>query len=567
MASKYKSEQDVRSQIEHEVKNGKNETEFLVVDSMPGFGKTYHITTAIIDICTTNPSRKMLVVVPFGPSHPNASQIANDINFNLGYEAAIYVGQHNYLSLSLSLKILSTQVVIITHRRYIDICNSSKRMGNVLVGRDTLIIDEKIVFSSMVQLTTNDLKRIIAFAPSSKFNEIKMITGEMLDLINESKGTSIVRNASALLNGIANVTEQVKKVYTEEHVAEMKIIGIKNCPSPDVYLELFERLQHFYNQGMIIVDGSPGTEGTIFTMKEFKPILLKNNIMLTGSARTLIPFDFSPYVKMNTPHFGTFSHWTMHVDNHRSGTMYANSYRKDLIQRYFDLISQIAQPGDEILVVSSNKIELDEMEKELLGFPGVKFHFTTYHNNVGTNNYSNCNKIVLMSLPKISNYQAIIDYQAFENPSLTELIWSLYNGYYIDHEAIKNGIALFDLNKTSSIRWSNPNMISSNQVVPKYAPKITRNLVQNYQVKNYHSFCGQQFNLKNQRALKDVDLEVRKIDGVFKIRNPRIRAYKIALMTEILLQTVLRINRAQKLNADVYMVNKDADVINCHPAN
>jgi hypothetical protein len=556
VASKFNTKQDVINDIKKEIISGTNTTNILTIDSTPGFGKTHHTIDAIVDICKNNPNHKILVVVPFGSKHPNASHIGDEINLKLGYNASMYVDSSNYQNKHVRLQIPFKQVVIITHARYLRICKSKNRNADVLMGRDTLIIDEKMVFADMITLTVDDLNKIINHAPSSIYNRIKMIVDILKDLISTSRGKyTIVNRNDQILNDIVDLEKLLKKIYSEEHQDDLADIGVY-IPDSSYYLEMFMKMSHFFGTNSIVVNASDTSKGSLLTYnRQLKPILLKNNIMLSASARFIKLFENAPYVKMNTPIFNMYQSWILHIDNKKSGSRFANSFRMDLIPKYFELIQKINQPGDEILVVSSDKKEITDLEKMFVGVPGFKIHFTTFHNNVGTNNYSKCTKIVLMSLPKVSSEQAIIEYQAFENPELVHTYYDYLGKIEMAPEII---------NSLNTIMVS-PLMTPLNLGQFVQRPNIQWKIDKTFAVKTFVRNIGSlhMIDLEDMgipKVMEKIDLSDTNIGGVIRPKNERIREYKLGMMLDLMYQTIHRINRMNTLTAEIFMVNRDHEL-------
>ena len=557
MASKYKNKQDVITDMRNSISKGTYGNNFLVFDAPPGFGKTHHTIDAIVDICINNPNHKILVVVPFDSQHVNASHIGDEVNKKLGYKAAMYVDASNYLLKNVRLQIPSQQVIIITHSRYLKLCKGEKVNSEFFIGRDTLIIDEKMIFSAMLMLTINELKQITNFAPSSVYNRVKLIVDQLMDLVSTSKDRHSVMNYNeGVIKELEELSKTIKKVYSENHQEDLALLDVI-IPDVRSYLLLFKKLTSFFGQNKIIVSSANEVHGHLVTCNApFAPIFLKNNIMLSASARVLKSFENQRYIRMNVPIFQSYVDWTLFIDNKQSGTQYANSHRNDLIEKYYEFIKNISQPGDEILVVSSEKEELAKVKKMLDGVQGCNFHYTTFHNNVGTNNYSKCTKLIFMSLPKVSTDQAIIEYLVHENPNLDEI----YYDYFYQTDLFKNPFNGFAIGST--------NNLPLNFTLPFQKPKsfvpavITFNIVASYSAKaqsKLESFDLNQLGVPTSK--RDIDLNDVLEKGIYRPKNDRIRAYKMGMMLDLIYQTVHRINRQNNAHAEIYMVNKDAELI------
>ena len=156
-----------------------NPNKFYVFDFEPALGKSYYTNLILQQMYNGFNTKKYLVVKRFNEDAQNALDIIES-GFRTG--DAIAITSQNWQKWRCNLdKLSQMKIIIISHVRYIMLCEDEKTRQYFTKGRDTLIIDEKINFPIY---TFNDekYKEIHNILPHSLRNELSKICQPLFNI-------------------------------------------------------------------------------------------------------------------------------------------------------------------------------------------------------------------------------------------------------------------------------------------------------------------------------------------------------------------------------------------------
>lgn len=377
---------------------------------------------------------KYLVVKKFAHEVVEMEETLNQLLLGRDIGLAVGLVSENYSELIKIPNLLrDAYVLIITHKRYIDLCKSplQEPFGN----RDVLIIDEKVQFPNYIYSKSkyDNLRKELPYSLQAEFDVWNMDLLLRLEKLDEY------------------ATNQLRIFSVEKNMLKLKsfVEKLKSYNISSDMKDFLNELEHFYN-GEVLYNNS-----NLFVMdKSFKLRMLKNNIILDASAVLEPIYQGSKFVIVEKSKV---------IDYKKSNVIYElrnssiTNWKKDktLLNRLEEFVPYMYKRKSLII---SHKDQSKSIEKMLLNQQeGIMVHvpeseekaleecnvaLNWFGNIVGQNQYSDFNTCFLVGTFNLPYPIYLLQY-AFYNDieSLRELNLNIIKGRFEDEllETIRVG--------------------------------------------------------------------------------------------------------------------------------
>jgi len=350
--------------------SGKDKIDIYPIEA--GLGKTTYTEKALIDLYKQDPNIKALLVTKL---IKEAKRLQKTLG---GIALAIYSGKKK----TDENKIINTPVIIITHRRFKDLCDFSNPKSKCdwklySEGRKNLIIDEELDLLKIISLKQEEYdaaKRTVEKLDSYLGSKFDYVFSQINDAFNNIK-INIIRhdlflepylidyNRQVLLNRLIKTvisTQNNTRFYNmistlHDEMAEYYFL--------DSYEELFGTLLNMkkilFSKQYII-----NKYGLFSINSECKYRLLENNIMLDASANILAINKYNETLNvLPMKRIIDYSNWELNVCNFN--TSKNNKLEKPEIYRSIKLqIELICNNVDNKLLVIGSKADVGNLDEE-----------------------------------------------------------------------------------------------------------------------------------------------------------------------------------------------------------
>lgn len=393
---------------------------FKVVNFEAGLGKSRYTDIIIREYLRFSRSRNFLIVKRFNDeSYRSAETIEQDSFLR---DHVVVITAENWQKWKKNAKELqSKHVIIISHKRYIDLCENDAERAIFEKDRHTLIIDEKVNFPICTYTYEfySDVRKYISYANSTLFDEACKPLNELT--INNS--TAIARIYPKIEK---EILQQFKDMMQEEikHQHDLKIKR---------KLEYFlETVTLLYDKSILALHNSK----ELYTSnRRHKHWGLKNNIILDASAGIDGVYEVHSKFKMQRQ--------TRLIDHSESKFIHIkmNSSKSAIganQKKYFEKIIQMIQErhvdGEKTLLVIHKKFADElfkymkkvfkddvwkEKEKETdLEYNGQSYAINWFGNLIGKNTYSDFHNVWILGTPNIPNAHYLIQYMQYADKTL-----------------------------------------------------------------------------------------------------------------------------------------------------
>jgi hypothetical protein len=304
-------------------------------------GKTTTMIDALLELYDLKPDIKSLVVTKL-------IKEATDLQKALGKKVAVAV-YSNMKNRPSDGEILNKNVVIITHKKYKDMCMTDGRsMTNEIklytTGRTNLIIDEEIQVFETHDVSLSDyqqLARCFAKMGNDMFRIFNTLFHPIWDeLKNSSKPMRVMQLAPLDIRGrieLSTLVSELKKVAsTEQYYRE--------------YKKTMNKLVRIIGGKFSVI-----CNGHIYCSRDtLKYLLLKNNILLDASASLNSVYDISPKISViDMKRTENHSKWTMFFINANTSTTSKLKLGRFFYNDVAETIVKACSKSDNILIVGS----------------------------------------------------------------------------------------------------------------------------------------------------------------------------------------------------------------------
>ncbi|MGZ0086366.1 hypothetical protein ACWNXI_12575 [Caldibacillus thermoamylovorans] len=397
------------------------EDTFKVVNFEAGLGKSRYTDIIIREYLNEwNLDRKFLIVKRFNDESERSAQVIQEGSFLRDH--VVVITSENWPQWKKNAKELqSKQVIIISHKRYIDLCENNAERAIFTKDRHTLIIDEKINFPIYTYSYQyySDIRKYISYANAKLFDEACQALNEMADDPSTSctriypkieKG--LLQQFTDMINDeIQRASDLETKRKLEHFLDTVALFYDKNVLALHNSKELYtlnRKHKHWGLQNNIILDASAGIDGVYEVHKKFD--LRRQTRLIDHSQSKFI------HVKMNSS----------------KSAIAAN--QKKYFEKIMQMIRERHVDGEKTLLVIHKKYAdtlyghmkkvfgddvWREKEKETdPDYNGQSYAISWFGNLIGKNIYRDFDNAWILGTPNIPNAHYLIHYMQYADKTL-----------------------------------------------------------------------------------------------------------------------------------------------------
>ncbi|WP_088227833.1 hypothetical protein [Desulfosporosinus sp. FKB] len=274
---------------------------FTVFGLVAGGGKTQETIRIIASHILNGGQRNYILVIK---QNIEVMEYAYTINKMCGHQMALPITCDNWRELRNNPEVLwNYRVLVITHKRYQDLCTNPRLRRYFEKNRHTLVIDEQLDVPT-VSLSEKDYEKIIGYLPWTLHNEFIELCRGLISQIVTCRGIS----NRMILTGTL-VDHVAVKTFRSDLQNNWTYIDRKNEVSEFMKsLEVFSLFPALYNNGKLhTVD---------YRIVRWK---LQNNIILDANAEIDFRYKIDPDMNIESqPQIMNYSGSTIHVANFNS---------------------------------------------------------------------------------------------------------------------------------------------------------------------------------------------------------------------------------------------------------
>ena len=408
---------------------------FRVINFEAGLGKSFHtnkiIKSHLNEFLSDREPRNFLIVKRF---NLDIKETVEYIKGDDEHSSVIGITSENWNNewIYKHEELCNFRVVVISHSRYLLLCEQEEFRNSFCKGRHTLIIDEKVEFP-IYTFSESIYKKIQSSIPADMDEEFIEISKPLLYLVREQK---VLTDKSALT--VVNKKLSIDKLETFRDKVKINPHLIRGNIQ-EVY-KYFETLKGLSTSSIKVYNG-----GRIVTKNPNHTLWgLKNNIILDASADIDFCYKVSPKVKdIKKVKIINHSNCIIHRINYNSGKTSIDNN----INEYFDSISELIlerkKCDSKVLLVCLKEhqpILSSILKNKGIGSIGVGDDYTDeevainwFGNLVGKNTYRNFNQCWIIGTPNIPLETHIINHMNYsEANTVEEVKIKIQKGRFVD---------------------------------------------------------------------------------------------------------------------------------------
>lgn len=510
-------------------------------DGEAGLGKTTTMIEALFNLFNNKPNIKVLIVTPFVVGNTKGPHISGLINSRFGYNIAFAVDSNNVKSAG--IQITSAPILVITHERLKNLLRDEKEGKRYFQGRDLIIIDEMPQFIEIIKITESSLHDLELIIPKSVLNKLQLVIGPIRDALSNSRydttSFELVPHPEMdiLIADIIKVIESSYKDYIKS-LNVKKHLKIKESQ----LISQVDALREFFNKPIIPSSDQFGIKAITTYDSSIDYKKLDKAIMMSADLAIYNSDQWKLFETSKTDRVADFSNWMLHFCPGLTGTSTSIEKYSNFYDEASDLIIRNIAHGDKV-VIAGNKEQFTKT-KELLKkrIPaGIDVEYLDFYNMVGTNDYSDFNKMFVLSVPIKPAYSYVHAYQYFENERLERVIrpmWMIRSGYLNQYYA--------------GIGKQRP------YLKPIVVPMFQQNQTAGLDVKPFRNSSHGYNVLELKQDAFDIKEKIKvgmqKKGKRMSMIAPEIEACRKADQFALLYQLIMRIDRQKLLNTEVFML-------------
>ena len=510
-------------------------------DGEAGLGKTTAMIDALFFMIARNPNSRVLIATPFVKDNSNGSHISELINRRFGYAVAYAVDSKNIKSAG--NMITNAQILVITHERLKRLLKDDKQRKLYFQGRDQVIIDEMPQFMEIFKITESALQDLELIIPKSVLTELQLVVGPIRDALSHS---NYEKYAFKLVPHpemdtlIAQIIKVVKSSY-KEYIAPLNVKKRLKIKEGKLISQIYG-LKELYNKTVIASSDKFGNNGITTYDSSIDYKKLGKAIILSADLAVHNSDQWNLFERAKVERVADFSKWLMHFCSELTGTTTSMERYANFCKETCDLILRNIAFGDKV-IIAGNKEQITKMENLLRKqIPlGVVVEYLDFYNMVGTNDYSDFNKLFVLSIPIKPAYSYVHAYQYYENESLVRRIrpnWMKVNAsLHVQYRG--NG---------QSRKFLSPN------VTPSLYQNFSMGINHCSHLSSIHRYVVFDIRLDLFDRVENIEVGMQKKGKRLSMIAPEIEAYKRADQFALLYQLIMRIDRQKSLNTEVFML-------------
>lgn len=440
------------------------ENVFKVINLEAGLGKSYYTDLIIKDYLHNNwqDKRKFLVVKRFNDeSITSAKRIESGF---LGNQAVAITSETWKKWRKMIDELIKIPVIIISHKRYIDLCLKDNERSIFTKERHTLIIDEKINFPiyTYSDRFQSEIRGMISIVNRELFDEICLQLQEIIEKYKDS--TACIK---------VNPEISKKKLKQFKNMMHVEISQKVSQHEKRLMCDFLDTILLCYDSKVIkIYNGQK-----ISTLnRNHKHWGLRNNIILDASAKIdgIYLTDTEKYdFRKQTPFIDHSKSEFIHIDL-KSSKHYIKQNENKYLDQMIELINERQIEGEKTLIVIhkqfaetlylkmihkyGDKVWKDKQKEYDSEYNNQPFAITWFGNLVGKNDFADFNNIWVLGTPNIPLSNYLVHYMQYADKSLGKNGLKIYEGKFINEKfkRVQEGYVAAEIYQTLKRIQRNP---------------------------------------------------------------------------------------------------------------
>ncbi|MBC8587124.1 DEAD/DEAH box helicase [Paratissierella segnis] len=415
--------------LKEEILNGKNKNRFSVINGEAGLGKTLYTEQALAKLALQN--RKAIFVRKFVEDCVGS---AKRINKQCKKEVAIAIHTGNYKELKEILD--SYNILVITHKRYIDLSKNKAERKLFTQNREVLVIDEEIDMLDEMVYTTNRIEEFDSLLERGIIRDLYNIcTKEIESFLKTNKTRTFFKTSI----NVSKELKQLKNLITNSRLREFvktDIIFDNNIETAIIskddkeilmtksdFIKEIEVLENFINHVCYVENSFMYSYD-----RQIKFWKLENNLVLDATASVNYIYSISKQFTVKKD---------KKVVNHKNWIMYivkqnTTKSNKAKTENIYDVINKeinnIALFGDlDKTLIIGNK------EEQKYIHTSKYIDYAWFGNITGKNDWKDFSKAFIIHNPQFPFHTYIAKYQLYagEKALLKENLGIVRNGQVV----------------------------------------------------------------------------------------------------------------------------------------
>jgi len=401
-----------KKELINEIVYGRNKEYFKVFDIEAGCGKTWAAEEGLAALVNETEENAIFV----RRSNEDGQESADRINGLVRREVAFAYNGETIKSLdwpSISKTLSDFRIIIITHKRYHNLCLDVAQRRLLTKNRRVLVIDEFISDVQRLDLNMQIIKTIRAFFYSDpeiteKYNNFIKYIESYISAYPRGKYfgrvSSYLKNALELKRLINNnfdkesvmMRKQSLELMGEQEMMDMDLLSKIN--SKAALLRQIDYMQEFYKNVFLSYNGNLSIANS-----KCQNWLLDNNIILDASGSLQAAYNLNPklYKLKNNPKVLDHSNWEL-----INIIVTTIKSKKTEITNYYERVYEIVNdynPEDTLIIGSK-----DDFDNKLEDVPVTN---KAYLGNItGSNKWGRLKNAMLIQTPNIDDVEYVLQY-------------------------------------------------------------------------------------------------------------------------------------------------------------
>jgi hypothetical protein len=416
---------------------------FKVVNLEAGLGKSFYTDIIIKHFLESEfwASRRFLLVKKFNDeSYISAGRMKH--SFFTDHVAVVTSETWEKEWKNNTEELRNKRVIIISHKRYIDLCEKDKEREVFTHKRHTLIVDEKVNFPIYTYSDGfySEIRGIVS--PHNRESIFDKACSPLNNLIEELKGST------ACIRVHPEIDE---KLFLEFEIMMMSEISKASNKHKRLLYDFLDTVTLCYDKNILAVINS----GKICTLnRNHKHWGLKNNIILDASAGIdgVYQVNKTKYQLQRQTSFIDHCESTFTHINFKSSKSFITSNQTEFFNKMLGLIESRHKEDQKTLIVVHKKFAtyLHNVMKQKFGdgnvwkeksekkfdsdYSNQQYAISWFGNLIGKNEYKDFDNVWIMGTPNIALNNYLVQYMQYTGETLGKKGLGVYKGKFKNDE-------------------------------------------------------------------------------------------------------------------------------------
>jgi hypothetical protein len=354
-------------------------------------------------------------------------------------------------------ELMNKRVIIISHKRYIDLCEKDKERDIFTHKRHTLIVDEKVNFP-IYTYTDNfysQIRGVISSFNRDLFDKACLNLNNLLDEWKDSTACTRVH------------PEIDEKLFIDFESMMMGEISNATNEHRRILYDFLDTVTLCYDKNILAVINS----GKICTLnRKHQHWGLKNNIILDASAGIdgVYQVNKTKYQLQRQTSFVDHSESTFTHINFKSSRSFITSNQTEFFNKMLGLLESRHKEDQKTLIVVHKKFAkyLHNVMKQKFGEKNVwkdkedkkfdpdysnqQFAISWFGNLIGKNEYKDFDNVWIMGTPNIPLNNYLVQYMQYKGETLGKKGLGVYRGKFKNDEfrAVQDGYIISEIHQS-----------------------------------------------------------------------------------------------------------------------